>query len=217
MRVANIINGVVDNIVIRPQGYALAAGEVDVTEVSPAPGKGWSYDGEAFASNVPDPDAVTLARETILEAALGAGVSPSIPPDNDDVSGWQALACSIVDAKASASREEIGTPGYAQVEEYTRTEAQARAFVVALDADPDADPEAYPCLEAEIQAQATATGTEPDALDVAEEIIAEADAWGAALAAIKQVRRASKLQIAAAVDLEAIAAILAAVTWPEAT
>ena len=215
MRVATIINGVVDNIVIRPQGYALAAGEVDVTEVSPAPGKGWSYDGEAFASNVPDPDAVTLARETILEAALGAGVSPSIPPDNDDVSGWQALACSIVDAKASASREAIGTPGYAQVEEYTRTEADARAFQTAYDADPATDPEDYPFLAAEIAAQATATGTTPPASAVATEILAEATVWNSQLAAIKQPRRASKLQIAAAQDLEAIAAILAAVTWPE--
>ncbi len=215
MRVATITNGVVDNIVIRPQGYALAAGEVDVTEMSPAPGKGWSYDGEAFASNVPDPDAVTLARETILEAALGAGVSPSSPPDNDNVGGWQDLACSIVDAKASVQRLAIGTHGYGQETEYFKTESDARAFQEAYNADPATNPAEYPFLAAEITAQSTATGTTSAAMDVVAEILAEATVWNSQLAAIKEVRRASKLQIAAAVDLEGIAAILTAVTWPE--
>jgi hypothetical protein len=118
-----------------------------------------------------------------------------------------------VDAEAEAARLRYLTPGSGQALEYQATEADARSFTAAHLAGANPDIGAYPFLLAEADAIEAATGAAPDAVEVATSVIAQADAWVAAGAEIKRLRRGAKLAIEAAVTPTAARAA-AQVTWP---
>jgi hypothetical protein len=113
-----------------------------------------------------------------------------------------------VDAEAEVCRRLFVTPGSGQAMEYTATEAEARALVALADPG-SADPADYPFL----QADRAAHGGTPTLLAVADQVLAQADAWRIAGGAIKQLRLAAKRAIDAAGDATAARAA-ARVTWP---
>ncbi len=115
-----------------------------------------------------------------------------------------------VDVAAEAARLTFITPGSGQALEYQATQTQALAAAAA--ADP-LDVALYPWLVAEQSAQAAA-GVTVTLRTVATQVIALTNAWETAGAAIKETRRAAKLQIAAATTEAQIQTILAAITWP---
>jgi hypothetical protein len=103
---------------------------------------------------------------------------------------WAAL----VDQSAEAARQRFVTPGAGQAAVYLRKEAEARRFL-ALDPEVQAAQEAgpsWPYLSAEINVTA---GT---LAEVATIIVALADAWDQAAAAIEALRLAAKATIAEA-------------------
>lgn len=116
-----------------------------------------------------------------------------------------------VDADAEAARLRWITPGMGQMLEYQATEAEARAYLAA--GCPAFDPAAHPFLAADRQAMMAAGADLPDAATVAHAVIAAADAWRAAAAEIKRLRRAAKLGIAGATSV-AQARAAALVAWP---
>lgn len=114
-----------------------------------------------------------------------------------------------VDAEAEIARQRYVTPGAGQALEYQATEAEARAYLAAV--NPTAAD--YPFVVAEAEAIAAATGTAPPLAAVAQDIIAQASAWAAIGSAIKTLRRTAKLRIeAATTPAEARAAAI--VVWP---
>lgn len=217
MRVAIVDgDGRVLNVLLRPEG-ALGVGELDLTGVDTPVGPGWTWTGGQWVSPEPALGPEAEAGRRVLAVGLRAGISLRTPPPVEDVEGWRELASRIVDSQAGAIREALGTPGYGQTVEYERTEADARAYLAALAADPDTDPAAYPMLAAEIQALEQATGeaaADVAAADVAQEILDLATAWGGALAAIKTLRRGAKLRIEIAADVGQIAEVLDELSWP---
>lgn len=213
--IARIVDGIVSNVIVKPDGYEPQAGEVDVTDIEPRPGKGWAYDGVFTPPAYTIPSQEEAARNTILGLGLSVGLSPTGDSMPVTLDGWSALASKIVDLRAGALRETIGSPGYGQLTEYDQTLADARAFKDARAANPETDPTGYPMVAAEIDARAAATGQNPDPDAVAQEILDLCAAWYAALAAIKSTRRAAKLRIRAAGSVDEIATILEAVIWPE--
>ena len=152
------------------------------------------------------------AHSVTYQEARDAGLSPAWP---GDMAAWAALAEAVVDAQAGQAREAIGTPGYGQESEYTATEADARAFLAAVQAAPDTAVDTYKFVAAELAARAAA-GMPATAQAVAEEIVAQADAWKSALAEIKEVRRTAKLKIDAAADVATMAGIMSDLVWPKA-
>lgn len=132
----------------------------------------------------------------------------------------KAAALVQVDREAEAARLLWITDGSGQAQEYRKTEEQARAYVAASYPTPFSTT-TYPMIHAEMLAKADAglitlsTQSEIDAAaaDVADEIIAEADAWLAAAKTIKRYRRRAKLQIEAATTFAQIHAALQ-ITWP---
>lgn len=123
----------------------------------------------------------------------------------------KAAAIARVDAAAESARLQYLTPGAGQALEYQQTEAEARAYRAAgYPAFVAAD---YPFLEAERQAVLAATGTLPDPQAVADEVIAQADAWRQAGSAIKELRRAAKLKIEQATTHAEIRAA-EQIAWP---
>jgi hypothetical protein len=138
-----------------------------------------------------DPDSRSVVRQWALEARpdgaerLAAALAASI-----------AAAQVAVDDAAEARRQDFLTPGAGQALEYQQSRAEA---VAALAAPEPLDPAAYPMLAAE-QAALAAAGVAPlPSLRAVAESVRQADErWTAIGAAIKEVRRAAKLALAAA-------------------
>jgi hypothetical protein len=126
----------------------------------------------------------------------------------EELAAAKATASAEIDADAEAARLRFITPGAGQSLEYAATEAEARAFVAA---GGTGEPEAYPWLNAErLAAGGTATVAQ-----VAQQVLALADAWRASGAEIKRIRRAAKLQVEAATTIAAVRAALAGTDWPQ--
>ena len=117
----------------------------------------------------------------------------------------RAAALLQVDAAAGAARMRWITYAPGQDMEYMATEAEARRYVAAG----TGTPAEYPMLWAEAQA----IGSTATLATVAAEVIALTDAWTAAGAEIKRLRRTAKLAIEAATSPAEIEAATA-VTWP---
>lgn len=126
----------------------------------------------------------------------------------EDLAAAKASAVAEVDALAEAARLRFITPGAGQSLEYAATEAEARAFVTA---GGTGDPEDWPWINAE----RLAAGGAATLAEVAQQVLALADAWRATGAAIKRIRRAAKLQIEAAATIAAVRAVVAGVDWPQ--
>ncbi len=120
----------------------------------------------------------------------------------------QAAALAAIDRQAEALRQELITPGEAQMATYQRKEAQARAWLAAQAAgeSPDINAIEY-CL---IAAEVGITGADAD--EVAQVIVATADVWWRFGAAIEAVRLAAKRDVRQAVD--AAAAVVDGLDWP---
>lgn len=137
---------------------------------------------------------------------------PATPAAPELIEAVRASWIALVDASAEAARQRFVTPGAGQAAVYLRKEAEARRFL-ALDSETQAaqeDGPAWPYLSAELNVTA---GTLPG---VATVIVALADAWDQAAAAIEALRLAAKATIAQA-DSEAecrAAAEAAMAGWP---
>jgi hypothetical protein len=122
----------------------------------------------------------------------------------------KAEALARVDAEAEEARRAWITLGAGQAMEYMATEADARAYQAARAASAPADPiGSWPWLEAE---QAARGGAMPLG-DIADEVVANANGWTAAGAAIKALRRGRKLQIESAATITAVRAAFP-IPWP---
>ena len=134
-----------------------------------------------------------------------------VPPAPPALNVAQARALASIDAAAEAARTLFLTPGSGQALEYQATQADAERAV--------ADPEpltaaAYPWLEAERLALA-AVGTAATLSEVADLVLQQQAAWTQVGAAIKEIRRTAKMQVAAATTASEVEAVLAALSWPE--
>lgn len=166
------------------------------------------YHPDVHGDAIP-PDAIEISDElhaawlqdTARQRWTGEGLEPFDPPP-PPLEKAKAAAAARVDRQAEAARAAWLTPGAGQAMEYLSTEAEARRFVASGGAGD------YPFLAAELQAKGTGTLAE-----IAAEVIALADAWTAAGAEIKRLRRSAKMAIEAAETHEAVAAA-AAVAWP---
>lgn len=126
----------------------------------------------------------------------------------EELAAAKAAAAAKIDADAEAARLRLITPGAGQSLEYAATEAEARAFVAA---GGTGEPEAYPWLNAErLAAGGTATVAQ-----VAQQVLALADAWHATGAEIKRIRRSAKLQVEAAATIFAVRVAVAIIDWPQ--
>lgn len=164
------------------------------------------------------PGGAIVARATMAHAdALAqppppAGVVRSwvaaLPPD---LALARAQAAREADQRAEAARLRWLTPGDGQALEYDATVREAERL---RDAAWIGLPGAYPFLAAEQDALA-AVGSVVTLREVAEIVLAEAAAWAAVGAEIKRRRRTAKLRIEAAQSVPDIAAIMAALAYPE--
>lgn len=194
---AGRIDGLPENVVVR-HGATLRAGVLPGT---------WPLTAEdiQFAD-----ESEATARAAVLAAARAAGAGDAVPEALSEVIRLAELS---IDLQAGQARQAIGTPGYGQETEYSATQADARAYLAALQADASTGVTGYPFVAAELAAR-TAAGMAVTAQAVATEIVDKAATWLAALAAIKEVRRTAKLQIESAATVAAIAAVLTGLTWP---
>ncbi len=127
---------------------------------------------------------------------------------------FRAKALRQIDEAAETARLRFVTPGASQALEYQATESDARAYLhdasdgtLMLISD-------YPFLRAEIEARRAAHGgVAPGALIVAQEVVAEADAWRMIGSLIKELRRGRKMQVAAANSVAEIRELLN-IDWP---
>lgn len=115
-----------------------------------------------------------------------------------------ADALVMIDRQAEAARLQFITPGEGQAWTYQRKEREAEAFLAADDPDP-AD---YPVLSACIP------GDGADLAAVAQTVLAARDEWLQVGAVIEGIRRAAKVEIAAAADAAAIQTIMDGLAWP---
>lgn len=120
-----------------------------------------------------------------------------------------------IDADAERCRERFITPGAGQMAEYQKGEAEARDYKAKTLLGRILLPRDYPFLVAEQEAIFEATGVRPTLSAVADEVIAQADAWNTVGAAIKRLRRSAKLRVERATTPKQIAAAMA-ITWPAA-
>ncbi len=114
-----------------------------------------------------------------------------------------------IDAAAEAARGQYLTPGSGQAIVYTRKEEEARRLLAAVAAGQAIDPAAYPHLAAEVGI------TAPTIEEVANVVVAMADAWSAISAQIEGIRLSAKAALAGAATPAEIRAVVAGVTWPE--
>ena len=162
-----------------------------------------------YASRPADQPGVVTVEGTPIRVAGEWWQSWSVRPETaGELAAAKAAAAIEIDAQAEAARLRFITPGAGQSLEYAATEAEARAFVAAGAAGA---PEAYPWLNAE----RLATGGGATLAEVAQQVLALADAWRASGAEIKRIRRAAKLQVEAAVTIAAVRAALAGTDWPQ--
>jgi len=172
-----------------PGGALLPASEAEAQQVAAGPGEWRVVDG-------------TLQRVGVALATL------------------KARAIAAIDAAAEAARRRWITPGAGQALEYQQTEREAQAYAAAGYPVPF-DAADYPFVHAEMQAQADAgllsleTQGDIDAAARAatDQILAEAEAWRAAGAEIKRLRRAAKMRVKAATTAADVIAAQA-VSWP---
>jgi hypothetical protein len=132
-----------------------------------------------------------------------------------DLETLRAAALARIDAEAESARLLFLTPGAGQAMEYLATEAEARAFLAAAAGAHDGTApslEGYPFVAAEAAALA-AVGSVVEPVALAEQLVAQADAWRAAGAAIKELRRAAKMRIAATTTAAELRRA-AEVRWP---
>ncbi len=120
-----------------------------------------------------------------------------------------AIAC--IDAEAERRRLLVITPGAGQAQEYAFTAAEA---ALAEQTPDPLDPAVFEFLEAERVAQAAVHG-QVTLRSVAQVVAAEAAAWKAYGAAVKQVRRTAKERVGAAESPEAVQAIVDGLAWPQ--
>jgi hypothetical protein len=118
-----------------------------------------------------------------------------------ELAAKRAAAIREIDAAAERAREQFMTPGAGQALTYQRKLEEARAY-----ANDAAGP--FPLLEASIGADG------PDIAAVAATVLATAEAWSIVAAQIEGQRLRAKRAVAAAETQAAIAAELAALTWP---
>ena len=169
----------------------------------------------AIVNNMPGTTVISVADYDTMLAAPGQwryvagtliagwGIAPNMP-------ALIKRAQDQVDAAAETARLTFITPGAGQALEYQATQTQALAAAAA--ADP-LDVALYPWLVAEQSAQAAA-GVTVTLRTVATQVITLTNAWETVGAAIKEIRRSAKLQIAAATTEAEIQTVLDAITWP---
>lgn len=160
-------------------------------------------------------DAPPLAEASLWVAALPLLIEaqrrrlhPAPPPLTLDQVKAGALAA--VDAAAEQARLAWITPGSGQALEYEMTAREAAAAAAATD---PLDPEVYPHVEAERSARAS-VGQNLTLREVATAVAAEGEAWSAASAKIKRVRRGAKLRLETAATIADVDGILTDICWP---
>jgi len=117
----------------------------------------------------------------------------------------QAAACERIDAMADKLCAGRVTPGFTQQARYARKLAQAKAFL--QDGTPtEAE---YPLIYNEVGLTAETPGA------VAMAIVQAAESYATYCDTVEVVRMRIKAAIKAAADTPAVAAIEAAVVWPE--
>jgi hypothetical protein len=132
-----------------------------------------------------------------------------------DLETLRVAALTRIDAEAEAARLLFLTPGAGQAMEYLATEAEARAFLAAAaDAQGGKPPslDSYPFVVAEAAALAR-VGSVVEPVALAMQLVAQADAWRPAGAAIKELRRAAKMRTGAATTAAELRRA-AEVRWP---
>jgi len=134
-------------------------------------------------------------------------------PDPVPIADLRQQALRRIDKAAELARLRFLTPGEGQSLEYRASEEDARRYVAAGCPTPLAQA-TYPFLWAEVAAQEAALGASPSPAAVAAEVISQAEAWIAAGAEIKRLRRTAKLAVAQAGTPAAIQAA-EVVEWPE--
>ena len=141
------------------------------------------------------------------------GLLKKTPPIAPPLALFQAAACARVDTAADEAARPWVTPGGRQALEYAAVEMET---VAATDAPDPLDPALYPWLGAE-QAAQLAAGNTVTLRQVATATAAQILASKRAVLAIRQIRRAAKLQIAKAATRAEIDAIMGALVWPAAS
>lgn len=94
----------------------------------------------------------------------------------------------VIDQSAGAARERFVSPGYLVDQEYKRAEEAARSFKAA----------GYPSTDVPSAVSSWATAKGWTALQAADDIIATADYWYAAIDQIREIRLAGKAAVEAA-------------------
>lgn len=120
-------------------------------------------------------------------------------------------AAAAINTAAEAARGNFITLGAGQALEYVETEKEARAYMAA--GYPAFVATDWPYINAELQARRDAGETTLTATTATNDILAQADAWRTAGAAIKRLRRRALIAIGAATTAAQVAAA-ATVTWP---
>jgi hypothetical protein len=139
-------------------------------------------------------------------------LEPMLQPE-PPIEQVRASAMAQVDQAAERARLRWITPGAGQAMEYLQTEGEARAYLAAgAPAEPAAG--LYPFLRAEQEASAEAGLPAASFTAIAERVVLAADAWAAAGAAIKALRRTAKMRIELAETAEEAWAIAGEISWP---
>lgn len=137
------------------------------------------------------------------------------PTPVDQVAALEAareVACKTIDNHAETLRLSVITPGAGQMAAYLRKEQQARAFQIAtIPTDPE-ELEAFRKTYSAIYGEVGITADTPE--EVADIVVANADAWYAFGDAVEPVRLAGKQAVEAAGSKAAIDAAVAAIDWP---
>lgn len=169
------------------------------------------------------PDWVTKATAEDL-AAIGATTKPTCDPacqvlERDVTAGWvvrdktademaaglaaaRGAAASAIDQQAEESRARHLTQGHGQALTYAEKEKEARDLLGG-----GAGP--WPLLSAESQA----TGAVP--VELAAAVLAAAERWRGVAAQIEGRRRGAKVAVERAGSIQDVAAVLAALCWPD--
>lgn len=138
------------------------------------------------------------------------GVLQKVAPPLPAIEVSRAEGIVMVDTLAENARLRFITNGSGQALEYQATFDEA----IAANAAPDPlDPANYPWLASEQTAQQQA-GLNPSLRDVINQVMGQRDAWVAAGAAIKEIRRSAKLRIDLANTKGEIDDIINAIVWP---
>lgn len=124
---------------------------------------------------------------------------------SDRLTATRAKALISIDVAAEVARLRFITPGAGQAMVYQAKGEEARAAL----ADTAPTPDAYPLLAASLGIDGETVS------EVATAILAIETQWRVVAAQIERTRLLAKRDVGAAADGDAVAAILAALTWPE--